>query len=285
MGPSLEALARETPAQRRKRRLKKLAWNLLFAAIAYGLIVLAARLLSRRVLYQPPDDEAAADEMPEGASLFTTKARDGVTVNAFEFANPKATRTIVHFHGNAETASANAALAREFRKRGFAVILVEYRGYGRSRGVAPDEQGLYDDASAVLDALAARGTTADHVVLWGQSLGTGVAAEMAYRKRGARLVLVAPFASAVAMAKRVAPFLPSQLVMADKFDTLAKAPAIVSPTLVVHGDIDDVIPFEQGELVSKAIPNATFLKVPEGRHDNLYKSATVIAAITAHVGG
>ena len=284
MGPSLEALARETPGQRRIRRLKKLAWNLLFAAIAYGVIVLGARLLSRRVLYQPPTDEPA-DDMPEGATLFTTKARDGVTVNAFEFANPKATRTIVHFHGNAETASANASLAREMRKRGFAVILVEYRGYGRSRGVATDEQGVYDDASAVLDALAVRGTTAEHVVLWGQSLGTGIAAEMAYRKRGARLVLVAPFASAVAMAKKVAPFLPSQIVMVDKFDTLAKAPQIVSPTLVVHGDIDDVIPFEQGELVSKALPNATFLKVSEGRHDNLYKSQTVIAAITAHVGG
>jgi pimeloyl-ACP methyl ester carboxylesterase len=251
--------------------------------MAYALIVGAARLLHRRVLYQPPD-EAAAD-VPEGAALLTAKAADGVSVNALEFVAPKATRTIVHFHGNAETAEANAFLAREMKKRGFSVVLVEYRGYGRSRGTSPTEEGLYLDAAAILDVLAARGIGPDQVVLWGQSLGTGVAAEMANRGRGARLALVAPFTSTVAMASRVMPFLPASLVMIDRFDTLSKAPSIAAPTLVVHGDIDDVIPFEQGETVSRALAHGTFLKVPEGRHDNLYKSMSVITALAAHAGG
>jgi alpha-beta hydrolase superfamily lysophospholipase len=280
---SLEALARETPRQRWKRRLKKAALNVLFAAMAYALIVGAARLLHRRVIYQPPDDATA--EVPEGAALLTAKAADGVAVNALEFANPRAARTIVHFHGNAETVEANAALARDMKKRGFAMVLVEYRGYGRSRGTSPTEEGLYLDALAVLDALAARGVGAPRVVLWGQSLGTGVAAEMARRGRGARLVLVAPYTSTVDMAARIVPFLPASLVMVDRFDTLAKAPEIAAPTLVVHGDIDDVIPFEQGERVSRGLPHGTLLKVPEGRHDNLYKSAAVIAALASHVGG
>ena len=283
MGLSLEALARETPKQRRKRRLKKAALNMLFAALAYALIVFGARLLHRRVLYQPPSDEEV-QELPEGAALLTARAKDGVTVHALEFANPKATRTIVHFHGNAETVPANAYLAREMKKRGFAVVLVEYRGYGRSKGTRPDEQGLYDDAAAILDLLAARGVGPDRVVLWGQSLGTGVAAEMAHRGRGSRLVLVAPFTSTVAMARRIVPVLPASLVMADRFDTLAKAPEIDAPTLVVHGDIDDVIPFEQGETVSHALPHGTFLKVPEGRHDNLYKTTSVVSALAAHAG-
>jgi alpha-beta hydrolase superfamily lysophospholipase len=283
VGVSLEALARETPKQRWKRRLKKAGLNILFAAVAYALIVVGARLLHRRVLYQPPSDEEA-QELPEGAALLTARAADGVMVNALEFANPKATRTIVHFHGNAETASANAFLAREMKKRGFATVLVEYRGYGRSKDTRPDEQGLYDDAAAVLDALAARGVGPDRVVLWGQSLGTGVAAEMARRGRGARLVLVAPFTSTVAMARRIVPVLPASLVMVDRFDTLAKAPEIAAPTLVVHGDIDDVIPFEQGEAVRHALPHGTFLKVPEGRHDNLYKSTTVLNALATHAG-
>lgn len=280
---SLEAIARETPAQRRKRRLKKLAMNVMFAALAYLAIIGLARLLHRRVLYQPPDDAVPA--VPEGVALLTAKAADGVTVNALELASPKATRTIVHFHGNAETVDTNLNLAREMRKRGFAVILVEYRGYGRSKGTSPDEQGLYLDAAAVLDVLAARGIGPERVVLWGQSLGTGVATEMAKRGRGGRLTLVAPFTSAVEMASRVAPVLPASLVMADRFDSLAKAPAIDAPTLVVHGDIDDVIPFEQGERLSRAFPNVTFVKVPEGRHDNLYKSTTVLNALTTHAGG
>jgi pimeloyl-ACP methyl ester carboxylesterase len=280
---SLEALARETPKQRWKRRLKKAALNVVFAATAYALIVGGARLLHRRVLYQPPDD--APPELPEGAALLTAKAADGVAVNALDFDNPKATRTIVHFHGNAETMEANAFLAREMKKRGFAVVLVEYRGYGRSRGTSPSEEGLYLDAAAILDVLAARGIGPDRVVLWGQSLGTGVAAEMAKRGRGSRLALVAPFTSMVDMASRIVPVLPASLVMADKFDTLSKAPGITAPTLVVHGDIDDVIPFEQGEKISKTLPHATFLKVPEGRHDNLYKSLSVITALASHAGG
>lgn len=283
MTASLEAALRETPKQRWIRRLKKAALNVVFAAMAYALMVLAARLLHRRVLYQPPDD--ATSDLPEGATLLTAKAADGVPVNALVFDNPKATRTIVHFHGNAETAEANAFLAREMKKRGFATVLVEYRGYGRSKGTSPTEEGLYLDATAVLDALTARGVKPADIVLWGQSLGTGVAAEMARRDRGARLVLVAPFTSTVDMASRVIPFMPVSMVMVDRFDTLAKAPSIAAPALVVHGDIDDVIPFEQGERVSKALPHGTFLKVPEGRHDNLYKSLSVIGALAAHAGG
>lgn len=284
MTASLEATLRETPTQRWIRRLKKAAMNIVFAAMAYALMVLAARLLHRRVLYQPPDDPTTA-ALPEGATLLTAKAADGVPVNALVFDNPKATRTIVHFHGNAETAEANAFLARELKKRGFATVLVEYRGYGRSKGTSPTEEGLYLDAAAVLDALGARGLKPADIVLWGQSLGTGVAAEMANRSRGDRLVLVAPFTSTVDMASRVIPFMPVSMVMIDRFDTLAKAPSIAAPALVVHGDIDDVIPFEQGEKVSKALPHATFLKVSEGRHDNLYKSMSVIGALAAHAGG
>ena len=284
MTASLEATLRETPKQRWIRRLKKAAMNIVFAAMAYALMVLAARLLHRRVLYQPPDDSTTA-ALPEGATLLTAKAADGVPVNALVFDNPKATRTIVHFHGNAETAEANAFLARELKKRGFATVLVEYRGYGRSKGTSPTEEGLYLDAAAVLDALGARGLKPADIVLWGQSLGTGVAAEMANRARGDRLVLVAPFTSTVEMASRVIPFMPVSMVMIDRFDTLAKAPSIAAPALVVHGDIDDVIPFEQGEKVSKALPHATFLKVPEGRHDNLYKSMSVMGALAAHAGG
>ena len=280
---SLEGMLQETPAQRRKRRLKKAGLNILFALAAYALIVLGARLLHRRVLYQPPDDEVT--KLPDGATLLTARAADGVAVNALEFDVPKATRTIVHFHGNAETVEANAFVAREMKKHGFSTVLVEYRGYGRSKGTSPDEAGLYLDATAVLDVLAARGVGPDRVVLWGQSLGTGVAAEMAKRGRGTRLVLVAPFTSTVEMASRIAPFFPASLVMVDRFDTLSKAPAITVPTLVVHGDIDDVIPFEQGERVSKALPHGTFLKVQEGRHDNLYKSTSTLNDLARHVGG
>jgi pimeloyl-ACP methyl ester carboxylesterase len=267
-------------------------------------LVLLARLLHRRVLYQPPSGDPAA--VPEGAVAMTARAADGAPVYALDFAPepepaakpharsrakaspaPAPKRTIVHFHGNTETVEDNAALARELAKKGFEVVLVEYRGYGHAKtpGFSPTERGLYEDAEAVLDVLAARGTGPDRVALWGQALGAGVAAEMALRGRGSRLELVAPFTSTVDLAARVVPFVPLTWIMVDRFDTLAKAPRITTPALVVHGDIDDVIPVEQGEAIAKALPNATFMKIAEGRHDNLYKSAATVAALAAHAGG
>lgn len=295
MEASLDTIP-ETTAERWKRRARKTAMRLAVAVAVYGLVVLAARALHRRVLYQPPEAAADPSVLPEGAAILTARANDGVAVNALEFVTPAAAsgiaarsgalpRTIVHFHGNAENADDNATLARILQKRGFHVVLVEYRGYGRSRASgSPLEAGLYADAVAVLDALAARGVGPDQIVLWGQSLGAGVAAEMAKRSRGTRLVLVAPFTSTADLAQRVVPILPANFVMLDRFDNLAKAPNIAAPTLIVHGDIDDVIPIDFGERLSRALPHATFMKVSEGRHNNLYKNPAVVTAAVAHAG-
>lgn len=291
----MSAIVEETPKQRRIRRTKKFFLNLLYVAIAYGLVVLGARMLARRVIYQPPDKDDAA--LPQGATELVIRSADGREVHAFEFARhvperpdkndrtDRHGRTIVHFHGNAETASENQALARDFARRGFTVVLVEYPGYGRSREAGlPSEETLYAAAEAVLGQLAARGDDPSKIILWGQSLGTGVAAEMARRGRGARLVLVAPYTSMVDMGRHVMPVLPMDLVMVDRFDTLLKAPGITQPTVVVHGTADDVIPFEQGRRVGQALPRANFVEVPEGRHDNLYKSPGVLGAIAALAG-
>lgn len=261
----------ETPAQRRARRIRQLVRSVLFAVLTYAAVVLVARLLHRRVLYQPPDEAGVAELA--GATTLTLRARDGVVVHAFEFAGA-GPRTVVHFHGNAETADQNATLAKLLGKQGLGVVLVEYRGYGASKGVRPDEQGVYRDAEAVLDDLVARGKTPADIVLWGQSLGSGVATEMARQGRGARLVLVAPFTSTVDMARASVPFLPASLVMQDTFDNVGKAPLLPLPVSIAHGDSDTVIPFAQGKRLSETFPHAEFREVPMGTHTNLYKDAT-----------
>src|SRR5258708_30716220 len=94
---------------------------------------------------------------------------------------------------------------------------------------------------------------ASSIVLWGMSLGTGVAVEMATRGRGAALVLVAPFTSIPDAAARIAPILPVGLLIGDRFDNLSKAPRLNIPTVVVRGTADDVAPFAIGELRAAAI--------------------------------
>lgn len=267
----------ETAAERRLRRLKRVGRNLLFLLLTYAAVVVLARLLHRQVLYQAPG-EVPPPTPPQGATLRTVQAADGVTVHALELAG-SAPRTVVHFHGNAETADQNATLARLLVKHGLSVVLVEYRGYGRSKGSSANEAGLYHDAEAVLSDLRARGKRPSDIVLWGQSLGSGVATEMARRGHGERLVLVAPFTSTVDLAQSSVPFMPARLIMVDSYDNLAKAPALSLPVYVVHGDSDTVIPLAHGKRLAAAFPHAELREVPMGTHENLYRNTTTFEAL------
>jgi fermentation-respiration switch protein FrsA (DUF1100 family) len=150
------------------------------------------------------------------------------------------------------------------------VVLVEYRGYGASRGRQPSEEGLYLDAEAVFTMLASRGVGPQRIVLSGTSLGTGVAAEMARRGRGSRLVLVTPYTSIPDMVADRVPGFPAELLLTDRFATLEKTPDIHVPALVIHGDADEIVPFAMGLKVAGAIAGARFIRVPGGHHGDLF---------------
>lgn len=179
-------------------------------------------------------------------------------------------RTIVCFHGNGETIFHGIAMGTEMHARGMGVLLVEYRGYGTLHGEPPSEAMLYEDAAAAIAWLKEQGAADAKLTVFGWSLGSSVAAEMAYRGHGSRLVLVSPFTSIVAMGRRFAPILPVGLLMSHKLDTLAKAPSIKQQTLVIHGDTDELIPFAMGEKVAAAIPSANLVRVERGHHNDLF---------------
>jgi fermentation-respiration switch protein FrsA (DUF1100 family) len=251
--------------------LGRIVLGIVYAAlVVYVSLCVAARVEYRRLLYPAPDDPLPV--APPGATMLELRAADGVAVHAIQFPPPSdQARTVVVFHGNGETIANGVDLGQDLQRRGFGAVLAEYRGYGVSRDSGPpSERGLYLDAESVLDALQAQGIGRERVVLMGCSLGTGIAAEMARRGRAASLVLVSPYTSITAMAKRIAAFLPVSLVCPDAFDTLSKAPEIHVPTLVVHGDRDEVVPVEMGRAVAGAIPGAALRIVPGGHHGDLF---------------
>jgi fermentation-respiration switch protein FrsA (DUF1100 family) len=258
-----------------------------WAALALALALPAsglragARALSRAYLF--PVSEVAPASAPADFVVHALVASDGVAVHAIELPAPAGARTVVHFHNNRETVEAAAPFARALRARGLGVLLVEYRGYGASRGAEPSEEGLYRDAEAALGMLAARGVGPDRVVLSGTSLGTGVAAEMARRRRGSRLVLVTPYTSIPDLVTDRAPGVPAELLLTDRFDTLAKAPEIHVPTLVIHGDADEIVPFAMGRRVARAIAGARFVRVAGGHHGDLFarEGGRLVEAIAA----
>jgi hypothetical protein len=177
-------------------------------------------------------------------------------------------KVVAYFHGNGEDLADSIPMISLLRSLGMGVLAVEYPGYGIAGGT-PSESGAYAAAESALGWLRAeRGVGPDRVVLLGQSLGSGVAAEMAKRGLGSRLVLISPFTSIPDMARRIIPFFPSRFVR-HRFDTLSKAPGIALPVLVIHGTEDEVVPFAMGERLARTFPSAQLVVVAEGRHNDL----------------
>lgn len=241
------------------------------AAVVYALACGLVAVAYRPFLYPAPmrpDPPAPAD-----ATKIEAATRDGTTARALRFGPAPSDGpplTVVYFHGNGELAEDGLGLARALASHGWAAVLAEYRGYGMSRSAgSPTEQGLYDDAEAIVGAL---GTANDRVVLMGFSLGTGVAVEMAARGHGRALVLLAPYTSIPDVAARHVPILPMRLLMRDRFDSASKVSRIDLAAFVAHGDRDAVVPFDMGEALAHALPHGSFMPVAGANHTDMFET-------------
>jgi len=240
---------------------------------AYLLMVGFVALMQRGMIYHPDTTRTRPDEagLPEMVPV-PLKTADG-WISTSWYAPPKTAGrpTIVFFHGNSGTLADRAHKARAFLDAGFGVLLVEYRGYGGNAG-RPSEQGLYADGEAAVGWLTAQGVPARRLVLYGESLGSGVAMEMAIRRQTMTLVLEAPFTALADLAPAyVLPPL-AHLLTWDRYDNLIKAASLRMPLLVVHGDRDDVVPVAMGHAVLNAAGTAKEgLFLPAAGHNDLWE--------------
>ena len=182
--------------------------------------------------------------------------------------------TLVYFHGNAGNIGDRHNKVRSFLDHGIGVMLVGYRGYGNNPG-KPTEQGLYTDATLALDFLSRTGITPDHWILYGESLGTAVAVEMAQRisttSPVAAVVLEAPFSSAVAAGKSHYPWLPVGILLKDRYDSISKIKSINAPLMIFHGTSDRVVPAKLGQkLFAAAIAPKTDHWINGASHNDLF---------------
>ncbi len=237
------------------------------AAIGYAALAGLVGLAYRSFLYPAPT--AGLEPQVKGTTVWRLPGERGEVFALF--AAPKADNpVIVYFHGNGEELVDLSPVARTLEASGFGVLFVEYPGYALAKGQKTTEHAIYDAAERALRELDERGYGADRVVLVGQSLGSGVAAEMAVRAKGGRLVLISPYTSIPDMVGRFVPFLPVGLLVRDRFDTFEKASSIRVPTLVVHGGADRLIPPAMGSRVAEAIVGAR-LEIVEGvGHNELW---------------
>jgi len=241
------------------------AWLLAVPLAAYVLAGCSLYGIQRSLVFHPwhgvPEQAAAA-----GMTPIKVTAADSVTVVHWYAPAQPGRATVVLFHGNGGTVSALAAWAKAFRARGFGVVLADYRGYSGNPG-APSEEGLYADARAILDWIAAQGVDERHTVLLGWSLGTGVAVQMAAERHPAALVLLAPYTSIVDVGARRYPIFPVSLLMRDRFDNRSKIAAVHAPLMIVTGERDRVVPPDMGhDLYAAASEPKRALFLPETGH-------------------
>lgn len=204
-----------------------------------------------------------------GAAELTFPSLDGTRLSAWWFAPRSPAVATLFLHGNAGNASHRVSAMIEIAAAGSAVLVLDYRGYGRSEG-RPTEAGLYRDARAAFEIVRAR--FAGPVVLHGESLGTAVAVKLAGEVDCAGLILEAPFPSARAVAHRVLPGLGPLLVWG--FNTGAGIGKARCPVLVIHGSRDEVIDIELGKQVFEAAPEPKdFWLVRGAGHNDLAATA------------
>jgi fermentation-respiration switch protein FrsA (DUF1100 family) len=176
--------------------------------------------------------------------------------------------TLLYLHGNATNLRCRTARMQALNQLGFSILAVDWRGYGKSTG-APSQEGLQLDAEAALDWLGRR-TELSQVVVLAESIGTGVAVELAAKHKVGALVLEAPYFSAVDLAKTYFPFFPVRTLMLDPFRSDLWIGAIRTNLLIQHGRRDRTVPFRQGERLYAIAPQPKRLIVyPRGGHYDL----------------
>jgi hypothetical protein len=209
---------------------------------------------------------------------------DGPTLIAWYAEAKPGRRTIVYFHGNAGTLAGRDERVWPYLQHGYGMLLVGYRGYGGNPGL-PTEPGLYEDGRAHLDWLARQGIEGDALVLFGESLGTAIAIQMATERDAAALVLEAPFASILHSARARYPMFAFDWLVKDKFASISKIDRIRMPLLVIHGALDRVTPQRFGRMLYERAPQPKFaVWLPEAGHNDLLQFG-MVDAVTQFLDG
>lgn len=224
-----------------------------------------------RFVYRPDATGAPSDFTPSDLGLkfeeLSLRTEDGLTLAGWYVPAPNPKHSLLYLHGNGGDIRDWIGAAPPFVARGINVFLIDYRGYGRSEG-RPTEQGLYLDGEAGWRWLKTRADTERlPASILGKSLGSGVATYLAAEDSPASLILDSAFTSMREVALLHAPWLPERLVP-KMFESLERAAKITCPTLVIHGDRDDLIPLAQGLRLCERLQAPKVLRIVEGAGHN-----------------
>ncbi len=241
----------------------------LFGALAlYAGFIAVLYTAQRSLLYHP--DQTIPNPADYGAADMTAiriPTEDGYSLLAW-WRPPRAdSPALVFFQGNAGHIGDRAGKVRDFLDAGLGVLLVSYR-YNAGSGGKPSEEALLADGRAAMAFLKAEGVTGRRIVVYGESLGTGIAVAMAAAHEVGAVVLEAPFSSMADLAQHHYWYAPTRWLIRDRFDSMARIGAIGAPLLVVHGALDTLIPLRFGQMLYDAAREPKESQIIDRAHHN-----------------
>ncbi len=241
----------------------------LIAALVLGLIRLVASYVQLKLMYYPSAEHVAPAEVGlQNVEERIIETPDGERVVAWYGRAAPGEPTILYFHGNGGNLALRSERIRHYLDRGRGMLMMSYRGYSGSTG-RPSESANIADARLAYALLMAEGITPADIIVYGESLGTGVATRIASEKSIGGLILDSPFTSAVDVGARHYPFLPVRLLMTHRYEVKSRIGQVRAPVLVVHGEQDRIVPYEMGRAVFEAANEPKkLISLPNAGHNN-----------------
>jgi len=227
--------------------MKYLYFTVSSIIIAYIVVIIFVYFYQRNLLYHPSENNYQNDTIQFNHQEIFIKVNDEIKLKSWIINKDlKNFKTLVFFHGNAGDLSNRIYKLNELDKLNINILLISWRGFSGNEGY-PTEKNLYEDAEAAIKWLNKKKVSNSQIILYGESLGTGVAVEIASKNNFNSIILESPFTSIENSAKIYYPYLPVSFLLKDRYDSISKIKKINSPILIMHGRKDDIVPFFMGK--------------------------------------
>ena len=224
---------------------------LILVLVGYLLVTLVLYFFQRNLLYYTAVNDYFGEKLNVQVEKVKIKTEDDIELLSwYHSKNPKDYKTILFLNGNAGTLENRIYKINHLKDVNVNFLIIAWRGFSGNKG-KPSEKGLYEDAKSAIKWLKNKGIKEENIIIYGESLGTGVAAEIAQNKNFAGVILESPFTSMIEAGKTKYPFFPVRLLLKDKYESDKKIKNIKSPILIMHGEVDRIVPFWMGEKMYK----------------------------------
>ena len=228
---------------------RKILQIILLLTSLYLIVLIILFFYQRNLLYHPNENNYSGDNLSVKIKELQIPTSDNLVLKSWLHKKDfKRFKTIVYFHGNAGTLDNRIHKLNYFKDMDVNFLIIAWRGFSGNNG-KPTEKGLYIDGRSAVNWILKQGVKEEDIILYGESLGTGIVTEIAQNKKFAGVILETPFTSMVAAAKQFYPYIPVNILLKDRYENEKKIKNINMPIIIMHGKKDKIVPFSMGKRI------------------------------------